>query len=71
MKLSTLLIALTVVFTIACSGKKASSDHGHEHKTEEAHGHTHEDEGHHEQEEFIIEEDSTHTHDDGSEHHDH
>lgn len=82
MKISTMLMALFLTFTMACSGN--SGDHGHEHPDESAqsedHGHTHEKSGshsheHNEQEEFTLKDDSAtstiHTHEDGSTHEDH
>jgi hypothetical protein len=87
MKISNILIALTIVFAVACSGKKSENDHGHEHGTEahdhapdaNAEDHGHEHDAHPEQEEFTIQGDSIqvttdtthHTHEDGSTHHDH
>ena len=51
MKISNILIALTFVFAMACSGKKSNEKQGHAHDTEspahphdkadESHGHSH------------------------------
>ncbi|MEN7548756.1 hypothetical protein AAG747_12620 [Rapidithrix thailandica] len=80
MKISTILIASTFVFAIACSGKKSNSEHGHAHDTE-SHAHPHdeasEDHGHddgdhehgrehHEQEEFTVGSDSVEVETDGT-----
>lgn len=69
MKILNILIALTMLFTVACSNKKSARDHGHEHGTEEhdhvhdegaeGHGHDHDESDHHEQEEFTVSGDST------------
>jgi len=72
MKISNIVVALVIVFAVACTGKKTANEHGHEHDTEE---HAHDD--HQQQEEFTVNEDSvevvtdstTHTHEDGSSHH--
>lgn len=79
MKISNIIIALTIVLFASCGGNQVK-EHGHEHNNEE-HGHQHgegEHHEHHEQEEFTISSDSVktpepshHTHDDGSEHHNH
>lgn len=78
MKISNILIALSIVFAVACSGKKSESDHGHSHPEGEG-THSHEHETNHEQEEFSIKGDTLevgtdsarHTHEDGSTHHNH
>lgn len=68
MKISNILIVLTFVFAIACSGKKSDGEHVHSHdKTAEDHGHSHHEgehghshahDEHHKQEEFTISGDS-------------
>lgn len=84
MKISNLVIALVILFAVACTGEKTSNEHGHAHGTEEhehgteVHGHDHDDH-HHEQEEFTVNDDSvevmtdstTHSHEDSSLHHNH
>lgn len=79
MKISNILIALIILFSVACTSKNVKNEHGHEHETEDS-VHSHDDDGNHvDQEEFTIEDksiqeenDSTHhIHEDGSEHHDH
>jgi len=81
MKISTILIALTLLFALACGNKK-TDDHGHEHGTDSHEhmedGHSHGDGDHtHEttpQEEFTVDDSTakgTHTHEDGATHHDH
>lgn len=61
MKISNIIIAFAILFTVACSSRKAESDHGHEHGTE-AGEHTHDEKGdHEEQEEFTAGEESTNT----------
>lgn len=80
MKISNILIALSIVFAVACS-KKAENDHGHEHGTEaqehahdeidNSHGHPHEEgeEAHsHEQEEFTLKGDSVDVKQDSTHH---
>lgn len=85
MKLSQLFIAFIALFAVACTSNN-EENHGHPHPAEE-HGHPHDEDAdhsheggeHHDQEEFIIENDTsrvkkdsaTHTHEDGTEHHDH
>ena len=61
MKISNILIALTFVFAMACSGKKSNEKQGHSHDTEsnthphdkagESHGHSHDANGGHAHEE--------------------
>ncbi|MDH5474945.1 MAG: hypothetical protein OEX22_04580 [Cyclobacteriaceae bacterium] len=81
MKISNILIAFIILFSVSCITK---NEHGHDHGTESHDHHNEEDsmDHHHEQnkqEEFTIEEDSIqiendstyHTHEDGSKHHDH
>ncbi|MDN5215086.1 hypothetical protein QQ020_23595 [Fulvivirgaceae bacterium BMA12] len=60
MKISNILIALTLVFTIACSGKKPDGEHGHSPDTE---AHTHDESG--------GDHDENHHHDEGSHTHEH
>ena len=71
MKILNILIALTMLFTVACSNKKSEPDHGHGHghgteehghshdEDAEGHGHGHDESNHHEQEEFTVSGDST------------
>lgn len=82
-----LIFASLFFLSLSCRETASEEDHGHEHGTEAGehaheeeagHGHAHDEEGNHEQEEFIVEDDSleqekdsTHIHDDGEVHHDH
>jgi hypothetical protein len=59
MKISNILIALIILFTLACTTKNAGNEHGHEHSTEDS-DHSHDDDSNHEeQEEFTTGGDST------------
>lgn len=92
MKFRNLFFAAVLVSGFTACRETANEDHGHEHEEgTEAHAHeeeqehshnedgSHTDEGHMEQEEFTVGEDSLqlqeesaeHTHDDGTEHKDH
>ncbi len=39
MKISSILITLSIAFAVSCTPKKATNDHGHEHKAGEEHVH--------------------------------
>jgi hypothetical protein len=87
MRISNIVVALVMVFMLACTGKKTADDQGHNHNTEShdhshesgADEHTHVHDNYHSQEEFTVDGDSTrivpdsthHIHEDGSIHPNH
>ncbi|PCI35789.1 MAG: hypothetical protein COB60_01385 [Flavobacteriaceae bacterium] len=55
MKISNILIILSIAFAVSCTPKKKKDDHGHEHKAGEEHAH---EEAPVKQETFTVESDS-------------
>jgi len=58
MKISNILIILSIAFAVSCTPKKAKNDHGHEHKAGEEHVH---EDAPVKQEEFTVKSDSLKT----------
>ena len=72
MKLSNILIILSIAFAVSCTPKKEKDDHGHEHKPGEEHA---QEEAPVKQETFTVKSDSIkkdeHKHDENDTNHKH